>query len=391
MRFCIITPRVGRNDGQGRVNLEIAAEAARQGHDVVVIAEHVSGLSADVQSKAIVLPPPDWLPTRLLRDQLFAWRSRNAVARDKAGYDAIMANGFVTWARCDVNAVHFVHASWLNSAQHPWQGPLSAHSLYARIYTGLNVALERLAFRRSARLVAVSDSVAGDLRHNRMISAKVSVILNGVDLDEFHPGPAQREALGLPVHVKLALFAGDLKSPRKNLETVLKALTMVPDLHLAVAGREQGTPYPEMARQLGVARQVHFLGFRRDMPSLMRASDLFVFPSRYEACSLVLLEALASGIPVVTARSAGGSELIEPGVGTILNDCEDAEALAAALRIVIVDDHRRQQMGRNARGLAERYSWEAMASKYVIALLDTTAIRDAPAWAWTNFRGPRGS
>ena len=373
MRLCIITPLIGRNDGQGRVNLEIAAEAARQGHEVTVMAEQVSGLPLDVRVRAITLPPPSWLPTRLLRDQLFALRTRAVLVRTRGDYDAVIGNGFVTWARCDLNAVHFVHSSWLRSAQHPWRLRRTPRSFYAWVYSACNVALERLALRRSARIVAVSASVARDLRRNKVQPTRISVVLNGVDTAEFHPGPKQRVALGLPVDVKLALFAGDLKSPRKNLETVLRALADAPGLHLAVAGRKENTPYPALAKRLGIYDRVHFLGFRHDMPALMRSSDMFVFPSRYEACSLVLIEALASGTPVITARSAGGSELIGRQVGVVLEHSDDAAALADTLRTLMADESRRSAMARSARVLAQAHSWKSMACIYVELLLRATA------------------
>lgn len=378
MRFCIVTPLVGRNDGQGRVNLEIAAEAARQGHEVTIIAEQVAGLPAEVMQRAVMLDPPAWLPTRLLRDQLFAWRSSAALAWSAARYDAVLANGFVTWRRCDLNAVHFVHASWLGSPHHPWRQRRDARSFYARSYSRLNAALERMSFRRSRQVIAVSQAVGQDLRRIDVPEGRISVIANGVDTAEFHPGAVVRGELGLPDGVTIALFAGDLKSPRKNLETALRALPGAPGLHLAVAGRAEGTPYPELAQRLGVADRVHFLGFRRDMPALMRAVDLFVFPSRYEACSLVLLEALASGVPVVTSRSAGGSELINPQVGVVLDDSDDVAALADTLCALATDTARRQAMARSARSLAETLTWSVMARRYVDMLV-AAGQRPAPA------------
>jgi glycosyltransferase involved in cell wall biosynthesis len=375
MKFCIITSFVGHNDGQGRVNLEIAAEAVRQGHEVVLLTEGVGKLPPDLSRNAIVLPPPSWLPGRLLRDQVFAWRSWMALARIRAGCDAVLANGFNTWARSDVNAVHFVHSTWLRSPHHPWRVRRTGRTFYARVYSGLNTILERFAFARAGRLVAVSSSVADDLQHCAGGSAPVSVILNGVDIVEFHPGPSDRRALGLPDSVPLALFAGDLKSPRKNLDTVLRAMPTVPELHLAVAGREARTPYPHLAQTLGISDRVHFLGFRRDMPALLRAVDLFVFPSRYEACTLVLLEALASGVPVVTARCTGGSELVDPSVGVVLEDCDDSNALAAALRALVMDDRGRQAMARNARALAERHTWGDVARHYIDLLVLTAHER----------------
>lgn len=375
MRFCVITPSLGRHDGQGRVNLEVVLEAVRQGHDVTVLAERV-GLPSASRVSSVLLPPPPWLPGRLLRDQLFALRTSLYLRRQRTSFDAILANGFVTWARSDVNAVHFVHRSWWSSPDHPWRAGRSVRSGYAGLYSLINIFLERCAFRRSGRLVAVSRSVARDLRTSMGPAWSADVIANGVDLDEFHPGREDRSGFGLPAAATLALFAGDLKSPRKNLDTVLRALEHVPGLHLAVAGRHEATRYPEMAQALGVADRVHFLGFRRDMPELMRAADIFVFPSRYEACTLVLLEAVASGVPVVTARSAGGSELIEPQAGIVLDDCNDVQALAAALLALAGDDARRRTLAQGARDLARRHSWRAMAARYIGLLEDVAGRRE---------------
>ena len=85
-----------------------------------------------------------------------------------------------------------------------------------------------------------------------------------------------------------------------------------------------------MVSQLGLADRVHFLGYRRDIAALMQAADVFVFPSRYEACTLVLLEALAAGLPVITAVTAGGSEIVTPDCGVVLSDSEDMAGLVAA-------------------------------------------------------------
>jgi glycosyltransferase involved in cell wall biosynthesis len=194
---------------------------------------------------------------------------------------------------------------------------------------------------------------------------RIQVILNGVDLEEFRPSFADRAAFGLPAGVPLALFVGDLRTPRKNLDTVLESLTRVPNLHLVVAGRTESSPYPALAARLNVDSRVHFLGFRRDVARLMQAADLFVFPSRYEACSLVLLEALASGLPIITARSAGGAEVVEADCGIVLDDPNNPAALAAALCRLSADSALRNAMGCAARTVAEQHSWTAMADRYL--------------------------
>jgi glycosyltransferase involved in cell wall biosynthesis len=376
MRIGIVTRRVGCNDGQGRVNLEIAAEALRQGHAVRLFCEQVDARMVRAGAEVELILPPAWLPTRLTRDQLFAWRTHWRLATGAARCDAVLACGFATWALADVNAVHFVHRSWLRSPCHPWRLRRTARSLYARAFSALNAGLERGAFRRAGAIVAVSDKVRRELIEAGVAPARIATIRNGVDAEEFSPGSVRRHTLGLPDRVPLALFAGDLKTPRKNLDTVLRALPDAPGLHLAVAGAHAGTPWPAMAAALGVGARVHFLGFRTDMPALMRAADLFAFPSRYEACSLVLLEALASGLPVVTAESAGGAELIAPEVGVVLPDCNDAAALAAALRALLAAPERRRAMAAASRRLALAHGWPAMARRY-LELLRRAAERRA--------------
>lgn len=378
MRIGIVTRRVGFNDGQGRVNLEIAAEALRQGHTVQLYCENVDPQIMRAGAAPELTPPLSFVPTRLLKDQVFAWRTRARLARGAGRCDAVLACGFATWAPADVNAVHFVHHSWLRSPYHPWRMRHDLRASYARLYTGLNSRLERGAFRRSGAIVAVSNTVRQELIEAGVPASRITTILNGVDAEEFHPGPARRDAFGLPAGVPLALFAGDLKTPRKNLDTVLRALPDVPELHLAVAGQHAGTPWPAMARELGVAGRVHFLGFQTDMPGLMRAADLFVLLSRYEPFGLVFLEALASGLPVVTAASAGGAELIAPEVGAVLADCNDAAALAAALRGLLAGPaERRRVMAAAARQVALAYSWPAMARQYLDLLQRAVATRRA--------------
>jgi glycosyltransferase involved in cell wall biosynthesis len=373
MRIGIVTRRVGVNDGQGRVNLEIAAEALRQGHAVRLFCEHADAALPRAGAVPVLMPPPRFIPTRLLQDQVFAWRTRARLAREADHCDAVLACGFATWAPADVNAVHFVHHSWLRSPYHPWRLAHGPRELYAGIYSRLNERFERGAFRRSGAIVAVSDRVRQELIAAGVPAGRITTIRNGVDAEEFHPGPSRRAAFGLPEGVPLGLFAGDLKSPRKNLDTVLRALPEVPELHLAVAGRHEGTPWPAMAAALGVAGRVHFLGFQTDMPGLMRAADLLAFPSRYEPFGLVFLEALATGLPVVTAAVAGGAELITPDVGVVLDDCDDAAAMAAALRGLLADPGRRRAMGVAARRLALTHSWPAMARQY-LALLERAAV-----------------
>jgi glycosyltransferase involved in cell wall biosynthesis len=240
------------------------------------------------------------------------------------------------------------------------------YSLYQRLYTTLNAWGERKAFRDAHKVIGASSTILTELTTLCGVpESKVGVVLNGVDLGEFHPGEENRKELGLPEGVFLALFAGDIRTGRKNLDGVLRALVSVPDVHLAVAGRVAKSPWPALAAELGLNERVHFLDFRNDLSRLMRASDCFVFPSRYEACALVLVEALASGLPVITARTTGGAEAVAPGAGVVIDDTESVEELRAALQEVSGRTDLLAARRDAARKCALPLTWENIGAEYL--------------------------
>lgn len=366
MKLCIVTHKVAIGDGQGRVNYEVAWEAIRRGHHVTLLASSIDvALQQHSQVDWISIPVKGY-PLQLVREMAFSTQSAWWLNKHQKEFDLIKLNGAITSAKGDVNAVHFVHSSWLRSPFNPSARNLSLRSIYQGFYTALNADWEKKAFDRAKVVVAVSEKVAQELIAIGVPRDRIRVILNGIDLQEFAPGIVDRQKWGLPEEVPLALFAGDIRTPRKNLDTVLHSLVQVPQLHLAVVGGTAGSPYPELARSLKLEDRVHFLGFRQDVPDLMKAADFLVFPSRYEPFGLVVLEAMATGIPVVTAATTGAAELVTPDCGIVLPDSDDTQALAEALnQLVKCDRQQREQMGQVARAIAEQHSWANMASNYV--------------------------
>jgi glycosyltransferase involved in cell wall biosynthesis len=365
MKLCIVTHKLKKGDGQGRVNYEVAQEAIRRGHNLTLLATEVAPeLEQSGQVNWIHIPVSKY-PTAFLQDLIFSKKSADWLQKHRSEVDLVKVNGAITTVTSDVNAVHFVHNSWLRSPAHISRNRQDLYGLYQWLYTDFNARWEKQAFQKAKVVIAVSEKVAQELVDIGVPRSKIRVILNGVDSEEFSPGEASRQKLGLPENVPLAMFAGDIRTPRKNLDTVLHALVKVPDLHLAVVGSTEGSPFPKLAASLGLSGRVHFMGYRRDIAFIMRSVDLFVFPSRYEACTLVLLEALASGLPVITATATGGAEMVTPECGIVLPDSDDAEGLALALLSLLSDRQKQNKMSKAARTIAEQNTWLSKAQTYV--------------------------
>jgi len=368
LRVAIVTHVVRHNDGQGRVNHEIARAALDENIAVTLVASHVAPeLLAHAGVRWIPVKIGKWWPSNLLRQQVFALKSAWWLRTHRNEYDVLHVNGFISWAAADVNTAHFVHSGWFRSRYYPFGLGKGVWSAYQYVYTALNALFERWAYRRSRVITAVSQKVADEIRAIGLTPRnRVDVIYNGVDTRGFAAAEGDRAKFNLPADAFLLLFVGDLRTPRKNLGTVLEALRHLPDnVHIAVAGYLPGSPYPDEARALGIADRVHFLGLVKEMPVLMHSVDAFVFPSRYEAMSLSLLEAMAAGLPVVTARTAGGAEIITPACGIVLDDPDDPHALAAAVARLAASDDARGAMGEAASELATGFGWARMASQYI--------------------------
>ena len=367
MNIGIISFAFDRENGQGLVNCEVAAAALRRGHHVTLFCVTVDPELAASPNVTVVPLGTCKLPSQLFRDQVLALRATLAVARRRHELDLVVCNGYVMWGRSDINSVHFLHHSWLASPSHPWRIRRTLDSAYRWLYSAANCLLERHALNRTEHIITVSERVRQDILALGDSPGKVTTIYNGVDIAQFRPGPSERERFGLPKDRTIGIFVGDIRTYRKNLDSVLKALVRVPDMHLVILGNLEGSPFPALANSLGVADRCHFLGFFNldVLPTLFRSANFFVFPSRYEVCSLVLLQAAAIGLPIITARPAGGAELFAPDAALIGDDPEDIDWLADAMTRLRDDPELAARLGRSAQTIAERQTWAAATAHYL--------------------------
>ncbi|OIP78390.1 MAG: glycosyl transferase [Oscillatoriales cyanobacterium CG2_30_44_21] len=366
MRLCIVTSSVKKGDGQARVNYEITKAAIQEGHNVtLVVRQQVANDLKGNQLISCIDFSVENIPTYLMREIVFTQQVNRWLRKNGDEFDVIMACGAVTSQKTDVNVVHFVHSTWLNSPFHTFRISKNLYGAYQWFYTWLNSRWEKQAFKSTKVLVAVSETIKQELIEIGFPEEKIQVILNGVDLDEFAPDSRDRAQFGLPSEVNLALFVGDFRTNRKNLDSVLKALVDVPNLHLAVVGSAEKSPYPQLAKQLQVDHRVHFLGYRADVAKIMQVVDFFVFPSRYEPFGMVVSEAMASGLPVITTSVSGVAAIVTPESGIVLTDSENVQALVDALVLLTDRPELRIKMGKSARAIAEQHSWISKANAYI--------------------------
>lgn len=369
LTICLVTHVVTRGDGQGRVNYELARHLVRHGHVVTLVASRVS---SDLASEPGILwmrvPMPPRIPEPL-RWLLFATQVRWLLrGRRLDQYDVVHLNGAIAPIHADVNTSHFVHAGWRRAAPShtPHRQGLARHQ---RLLTWLLCPMERRAYRKSGRVVAVSETVRQSLCHDVALAPdQVDVIHTGVDPTEFHPrasDESRRFPVPLPADSFCLVFVGDARSPRKNLDLVLRALVHLDSaVRLIVIGATR-TAYLEMAQRLGVASRTHFLGARRDVADWYRVADVVFCTSHYEPASLVLLEAMASGAPVIATAQVGNAAFIDDGVnGFLLASNDDIARAAAVVRALRDDPALQSRIGQAARRTARRLSWTAMGEHY---------------------------
>ncbi len=393
LRVGMVAHVFGLRDGQGRVNYEVAAGAIRAGLELTLIAERCADGLLLSQDHGLILLPESRLPSRLLKNLSFAARSARALKKHRRRLDVVQANGFLTFARADIAAAHFVHSAWLKHPAYPFQlSTLKPYHLYQRFFTSFSSWQERRVYQQAKRVIAVSRKTAREVAALGVDPSRISVIYNGVDLESYYPGESERSYFGLPLLVPMALFVGDLKTPRKNLGTVLHAMVEVPDLHLAVAGQIEGSAFPGMARKLGLETRVHFLGKTGEVARLMRSADFFVFPSLYEAHPLVVMEAMASGLPVIVSSCIAAGEDFA-SVTVMLENPLDASALASLMRELIQSPAQMKELGHAAREYALGMSWERTASKYLEVYMDlaTENLAQASAGSTRRASSPRAS
>lgn len=337
MKVAISFPSCNRRGGIERIVLETANYLADRGHDVHLCACRwdENALDRRVQRHAVA---PGFGPQPLPAIS-FACRSRAVVKA--VGADVCAAFG----VQCPPGAVFWagsVHRAWLATSRRQ-RGPWGRLRQRLNPFHPVMLALERyyLGGRKYRRLIAYTQQVKDDfVRFYGVPESDVTIIPCGFCAAEFNftrrqqLRAATRARLGYRDDEKVILFVAN-ELHRKGFGTLLRAWAKMarPPERLLAVGRFNPAGFSRQIQTLGLAGRVRFEGSANDVAEYYSAADLFALPTQYEPWGLVIVEALACGLPVLTSRLAGAAAAVQEGrTGLLLDDPADVDEVAGKLR-----------------------------------------------------------
>ncbi len=383
MRIALVHMRHAPIGGTELVLNGLARKLAEKGHELTIVCRSHSDLPhASVRFEVLRSP--------VIGSAWRMWAFATAVERHvaSASYDLVVGLG-KTWTHDVVRTGGGSHATFIERMQRSGITSLRDRAVFRALKDHAALEIERRAYAPGAyrRVLANSRMVQRDIARRYDVPLEAfDVIYNGVDLERFHPrerarGDEMRRALGIAPDETVFLFIGK-GFARKGLDRALEALARVaaraPRARLLVAGRDSSQPtYERLAQRLRVQDRVRFLGERRDPEVCFAASDVHVLPTHYDSFAFTVLEAMASGVPVITTDGAGAAELVDDGVhgAVVSSDCT-ADELSAAM-LAWNDRDKARDAGVLARRRAEAHSFDAMLERTSSAIF--AAVKPARA------------
>jgi UDP-glucose:(heptosyl)LPS alpha-1,3-glucosyltransferase len=388
MRLALNFPRIDPARGGAETYIvDLCRSLVRAGHQVDLYAESWKDGSLPPEVRTFAVPATG--RTRIQRLRSFARNSEKALAQadhdctvgfmNTYEHDVIIPQGGVQEGSLRANALRFGNPL----ARGLYLLAKRLNPKYA-VYKGIE--RRQYAPKRQARVVAVSNMVRRHIQQYHHVPRNlISVVPNAIDPGRVtlpQPGATRcafRNRLGIEPGDLVGLFVGH-NFALKGLKPLIRAMGARSraegrPINLLVGGGGDVARYRQLARAQGVEATVHFLGFHPDIRECYAASDFFVLPSYYDPCSLVVLEALAAGLPVITTQQNGAGELLVDGKeGFVLTSPDATGELIAALEHM-ADDGRRTAMAVEAARLGREQTFERHVAALVRVFQEVAAAK----------------
>lgn len=331
-----------------------------EGHEV-----HVFAFSWDESEKGFVYHRIPFPPRRLWRRYFFAVRAEKLVKQET--FDII--HGFGKSVYMDVfRPGGGVHRAWMDHNLRATAGFWPRFGVRFKQMTSMDqrlvLKLEKRQFGSGGRhqIVAVSKLVRDEImRYYGCEPERIHVVYNGADLKKFTADlrdrfrKRTRRELGLAENEVALLFMGH-NFKRKGLHALIRALPYLREravpFRVVVVGKGRKGFCDRLADELGVKELIQYVGASNEPEQYYAAADIFCFPSYYDPCANVVLEALAAGLPVITSTTNGSGEILTQGKEGYRVEPDDAPGMAECIG-ELFDRERREEASRAARALAE--------------------------------------
>lgn len=374
--FTIVTGDFVPTGGMDRANYALADYIARQGSQLHLVAHRVDAALAE-RSSVTVHQVSKPLNSNFLGAPLLA-RKGVEIGKQlgKNSHAYTIANG----GNCvypDINWVHYVHAAYV-----PDNRTGVAAKLKQQLERQIALKTEREALQASR--IAIVNS---HLTRNHLIDLldidplKIKTIYYGIDASVFYPAAAdEREKLrleyGWDLDRPIVTFIGALGDRRKGFDTLFGAwqqLCQDPNWNASLVVIGVGAELPlwqQRVQTAGLVDRIEFMGFRRDVPSILRAADCLVAPTRYEAYGLGVHEALCCGLPALTTATAGVAERYSTELqDLLLPDANNVEDLVKRLYGWQQQYPYYRQQAIDLSTSLRRHTWDDMASDIIGAIV----------------------
>jgi UDP-glucose:(heptosyl)LPS alpha-1,3-glucosyltransferase len=298
-----------------------------------------------------------------VRSLSFAWFAGKEIR--KGNYDIVQSHERI-FCQDIYRAGDGCHREWLEQRKN-FLSPAKRFFLLWNPFHRLILFMEKGLFERGwcGKVVAISEMVKKDIqKHYRISEDKIEVVYNGVLLDRFHPDNKKRhrssirEKLNIPEKEVLILFVGS-GFERKGLQFLLQSLEFLSadNWRLLLMGKGNWNRYLQFASEES-QKKIHCHEPVDDLEKYYASADIFVLPSIYEPFGNANLEALASGLPIVTSRNSGAAEILDHGGnGRVVENPSDPKEIAENIN-ALFDPSVRESMGEKARFLAEKFTQE---------------------------------
>lgn len=367
VRLAFIKKRFFIHGGAERYLQTLIRQLIKFGHEIHVFANKWSDEEGVIFHKVDIIPF-----TSFLGSLTFNINAGSQIANHKSRpFDCIIS--FERTTHQDIyRAGEGCHAEWLRIRS-------GFEPLYKKATFKINplhlllLHLEKRIFRDTRLVIANSKMVKEQIiNHYGLPEDRILTIYNGADLERFNPQNRDlwrhsvRHSLGISEESMVLLFVGS-GFERKGLGTLIKALPLIKtDTKVLIIGKGRVNKYTAIAKRLGVSERILFLGTQNEIERFYAAADLFVLPTLYDPFSNATLEAMASGIPVITTENNGVAEIIENGKeGYVMEFISDHKELADRVNLCqpLLD-----YMGKMARLKAEEFPIEKSTKDFIGAI-----------------------